>query len=122
GHLPASVRIERRLTQLREERAGGELLDCTELREHIGLLVADELAAEPGCPREIGGALHIGLLAAGARHLAMLLHQLAEAIDVDGLAALLRELDRQLDRKAERRRERECVLAGDRTLAGELLE
>ena len=52
----------------------------------------------------------------------MLLHQLAEAVDVDGLAALLRELLRQLDREAVRRRERERILGRDRVLAGEVVE
>src|SRR5207247_4439859 len=49
-------------------------------------------------------------------------HQLAEAIDIDRLTALFRELDGQLDREAERRGKQERVLAGDRALAGELLE
>src|SRR5206468_3474836 len=105
-----------------EERAVSELFDRAELRQDIGLLVADELAAEPSRTREVGGALHVGLLAARARHLAVLFHQLAEAIDIDRLTALFRELDGQLDREAERRGKHERVLAGDRALAGELLE
>src|SRR5207237_5887137 len=97
-------------------------LDRAELREAVRLLVADELAPEPGRAREVGGALQVRLLAAGARHLAVLLHQLAEPVDVDRLPALLGELDRQLDREAESRRELECLLARDRALAGELVE
>ena len=45
---------------------------------------------------------------------AVLLHQLAEAVDVDGLAALLGELLRQLDREPVGRGERERVLGVDR--------
>ena len=52
----------------------------------------------------------------------MLLHQLAKAVDVDGLPALLGELDRELDRKAVGRRERERVLAADPFGARELVE
>ena len=49
-------------------------------------------------------------------------HLLPVAVDVDRLPALLRQLDRELDREPVRRRERERLLAGDRLLAGELLE
>src|SRR6185369_11520862 len=44
------------------------------------------------------------------------------AVDVDGLPALLGELDRELDREAVRRNEHERLLAGDHVLAGERLE
>src|SRR5262249_54018580 len=86
------------------------------------LLVADELASETRYARKVRGALNVGLLAARTRHLAVLLHQLAEAVDVDRLAPLLGELDGELDREAERRRERERFVARDRVLARELLE
>ena len=49
-------------------------------------------------------------------------HQLAEAVDVERLAALLCELLRELDREAVGRDERERVVGGDRILAGELVE
>ena len=52
----------------------------------------------------------------------MLLHQLAEAVDVDRLASLLGELLRQLDREAEGRRQRERLVGVDRRAAGERLE
>ena len=52
----------------------------------------------------------------------MLAHPGAIVVDVDRLAALLGEIDRQLEREAIGRCERECVLARDRVLAGELLE
>ena len=71
---------------------------------------------------DLGGDLLGRRLAARARDLAVLLHQRAEAVDVDGLATLLGELLRELDREAVRRREHEGVVGGDRVLAGELLE
>ena len=52
----------------------------------------------------------------------MLLHQRAEAVEVERLAAFLGELLRQLDREAVRRDEREGVLGADRLLAGEVVE
>ena len=117
GHLAAAVRVERRLAQLRQEEPVAELLDRRQLGEHVRLLVADELAAEAGLRGEVGGALEIALLAAGARDLAVPLHQLAEAVDVDRLPALLGELLRQLDREAVGRGQGERVLGGDRLLA-----
>ncbi len=52
----------------------------------------------------------------------MALHLGVVAVDVDRLAALLRELDGELDGKAVGRREREGLLAGDGLAARELLE
>src|SRR5581483_1434419 len=118
----AAVRVERRLAQLREEGAVGELDARAELGEHVRLLVAHELASEAGGARKLGCALQIRLLPAGARDVAVLLHQLAEAVDVDRLAALLGQLDRELDRKPERGREPERLLTRDRLARRELLE
>ena len=59
---------------------------------------------------------------AGARHLPVALHLDPVAVDVDRLAALLRELDGELEREAVRRSEREGLLARDRLLRAELLE
>ena len=63
GDLAAARGVERRLPQLREERAVAELLERAELREHVGLLVADEVGREPGARREVGRALPEALLA-----------------------------------------------------------
>ena len=52
----------------------------------------------------------------------MLRHPDAVVVDVDGLAALLGELDRELEREAVGGGERERVLARDRVLAGEVVE
>jgi hypothetical protein len=50
------------------------------------------------------------------------LHLGQVAVNVDRLAAFLRELDGQLERKPVRRREREGLLARDRARARQLLE
>ena len=52
----------------------------------------------------------------------MLGHQLVVAVDVDGLAALLRELHRQLERETVRGGEHERVLSRDRLPPGEVVE
>ena len=74
GHLAAARRIERRLAQLREERAVAEILERAELGEDVDLRVADELGREPGRLREVGGALAEPLLPRPARDLAVALH------------------------------------------------
>ena len=95
---PAARGVERRLAQLREERAVAEVLVGVELGEDVGLVVADE-RRRVGRAREVGGALRVRL-AACARDLAVLGHPGAIVVDVDRLAALLGELDRQLEREA----------------------
>ena len=120
GDLAAAGGVERRLAQLREEGAVAEVLVGVELGEHVGLVVADE-RRRVGCAGEVGGALRVRL-AAGARDRAVLGHPGAVVVDVDGLAALLGELDRELEREAVGGGERERVLARDRVLAGELVE
>ncbi len=119
---PPRVGVERGLAQLADKGAVAQILQRSDLGQHVGVLVADEAALEAGRLGELGGALDVGLLAAGAGDLAVAFHQLLEAVDVDGLAALLGELLGQLDREAERGDERECVVAGDRVAAGERLE
>ena len=109
--------------ELAEERAVAEVLERADLRSaRRSARSRRTRLVEAGRLGELGGELHVGLLAAGARDLAVALHQLAEAVDVDGLAALLGELLRQLDREAVGGGEREGVLARDRLAAGELLE
>ena len=71
---------------------------------------------------DLRGELLGRALAAGARDLAVALHQLAEAVDVDRLPAFLGELHGELDREPERRRELEGLLAADRLVPGELVE
>src|SRR5207248_5961683 len=99
-----------------------EVLDRARLRQHVELRVADELRLESGARRELRGALQVALVTARTGDDAVLLHQRAEAVDVDRLAALLRKLLRQLDRKAERRGEREGILGVDRGTTGEIIE
>ena len=52
----------------------------------------------------------------------MPVHLDAVAVDVDGLAPLLGELDRELERKSVGRREREGLLARDRLVGADLFE
>ena len=52
----------------------------------------------------------------------MPVHLDAIAVDVDGLAPLLGELDGELEREPVRRGEREGLLARDRLVGAELLE
>ena len=73
--LAAAGGIERRLAQLREEQPVAERLERADLREHVGLPVADELAAEAGGRRELRRALRAAAADARARDLAMLRHQ-----------------------------------------------
>ena len=121
GDLAAARRVERRLAQLREERAVAEILVGVELREHVGLVVADER-------RRVGRARRSRRRAAcrtrrrRARSSRCSAIRRAVVVDVDRLAALLGELDRELEREAVGGGERERVLARDRVLAGELLE
>ena len=71
GDLAAALRVERRLAELREEVAVAELLERADLRQHLGLLVADELRLEAGLRGELGGP-RLALDRAGARALALL--------------------------------------------------
>ncbi len=121
-HLAAALGIERRLAQLGEECAVAQVLDRSELRQHVDLRVADEVGLEPRARRELGGPLQIALLPTGPRDLAVLLHEAAEAVDVDRLATLLCELLGQLDREAVRRGQRERALRVDRVAIRELVE
>ena len=120
-HLTPAGRIERRLAQLREEVVVVHDLERADLRDDVGLRVTDELGREVRGACEVGGALKL-TRAAGARDVAMPLHLDAVAVDVDGLAPLLGELDRELERKPVRRGEREGLLARDRLVGTELLE
>ena len=121
GHLAAARGVERRLAQLREEGAVAEILVGVQLREDVGLVVADELG------RVVRGARSRPHAACRTPPPAREISRCspirrAVVVDVDGLPALLGELDRELEREAVRGGEREGVLARDRLLAGELLE
>ena len=95
-----------------EELPRSELrADRDDRGQDVGRLVADELAARMPGADDLRGQLLGRALAARARDLAVALHQLAEAVDVDRLTALLGELLRQLDREAVGGREREGLLA-----------
>ena len=85
------------------------------------MCVADERRRKSAARAKSAARCAVGL-AAGARDLAVLVHRDAVAVDVDGLASLLGELDGELEREAVRGGERERVLAGDRLLTGELVE
>ncbi len=111
-HLAAALGIEGRLAELDEEEAVLELLERTDLCQHLGLLVADEVGLEAGFARELRRPLELARLT-GARPLALLGHQTLELVLVDRQAALERELARQLEREAVRVVEAERVLARD---------
>ena len=96
-------------------------LERADLRDDVGLRVADELGREVRGACEVGGALKL-TRAAGARDVAMPVHLDAVRVDVDGLAPLLGELDRELEREPVRRGEREGLLARDRLVGTDLLE
>ena len=87
--------------------------------EDVRLLIADERGGSgpSGAPIRVAATLH-----RCARDLAVLLHEVREALFIEGEAALARELARQLDREAVRRRELEGVAASDLALRGDLLE
>ena len=121
GDLSAARRVEGRLAELREEEPVADVLERAELGQHLRLRVADELGLESRRARELRRPLQ-ACLAAAAGNLAMLLHLVPVAVDVDCLAPLLGQLDRQLEREAVGGGERECILAADRLAAGELLE
>ena len=91
-----------------------------QLREHVGLVVADE-RRRVGRAREVGRALRVGL-AARARDRAVLRHPLAVVVDVDRLPALLRELDVSSSGKPYVAASVNASSPGDRLLPGELLE
>ena len=122
AHLPAPVGIEGRLPQLCEEGAVAEILEGADLREHLGLLPAEELRLEAGLAREVPSSLQLALLPSRPRDLAVLLHEPLEPVLVDRVPALARELLGQLDREAVRRRERECILGRDVSLGRDLVE
>ena len=84
GHLAAALGVERRLAELREKRPVAELLQRADLRQHLGLLPADELGDEAGLAREVGRLLELALAAAGARDLAVALHLPRVLVLVDG--------------------------------------
>src|SRR5262249_20072561 len=111
-HLAASGRVERRLAHLREEEPVLELFHRAELREDVGLLVADELRAESGRVRELRGALIVAR-DRRARALALLCHERGELLVVDAEATLASELLRELEREAVRVVQPKRVLAGD---------
>ena len=121
GDLAAAGRVERRLAQLRQERAVAEILVGVELGEHVGLVVADE-RRRVGRRAAKSAARCVSDSPPAREIVAVLRHPRAVVVDVDRLAALLGELDRELEREAVGGGERERVLARDRVLAGELLE
>src|SRR5688572_27584268 len=117
GDLSPTLRVERRLLELRVEGAVASIFVGEDGREDVGALVPDELAARSLEQR--GGDLE---RAADARDLTMLRHGPAVAVDVDRLAALLRELYGQLEREPVGGGERERRLARDRVPVRERLE
>ena len=112
---PAALGVEGRLVQLRVEEAVLARLERRDRRQHVGLLVADELG------RALADHPHLEARRR-ARALPLLLHQPPELVLVDGEAALARQLLRQLEREAVRVVEPERLLAGDLAPGGDLLE
>jgi hypothetical protein len=119
--LAATRGVERRLAQLGEKRAVTELLERPELREHVDLGVADEVRGEARVGGEVCGPLNHSTLTAAARDLAVTLHLLPVAVDVDLVSALRRQLDGELDREPVGGGELERVLGAD-VPARELVE
>ena len=97
--LSAAGRVEGRLPKLREEEAALDVVERTDLREYVRLLVADELGPEAGPLREFGCALVV-LGDRAPRAGPLLLHQVSELLLVHTQAAFARELLRQLEREA----------------------
>ena len=120
--LAAAGGVERALLELDELARSVQRRRVDHRREHVGLRVADELGRPLAGADELCRDLLRRVLTAAARHLAVLLHQVAEAVHVERLAALLGELLRELDRETVGRDERERVVGGDRLLAGEVFE
>jgi len=71
GDLASPGCVEGRLAELDEGAPVAQLLERTDLRQHLGLGEADELRAEIGSARELGGSLQLAL-PPGARDLAVL--------------------------------------------------
>ncbi len=101
GNLTAARRVERRFAQLRQEEPVAHILDCTDLREHLGFLVTDELGAKVGALGELGRALVV-LRDRSTRAGPLQLHQPRELLFVDAEASFARELTGQLEWKAVR--------------------
>jgi hypothetical protein len=120
AHLSAARRVERALLELHELARPGERRGREDRAEQTRLRVADELGRRVA--GELRGDLLRRALAASARDHAVLLHEVAEAVHVDRLAALLRELLRQLDREAVGGREIERILRLDGLPARQLVE
>jgi hypothetical protein len=97
GDLAAAGRIERRLAQLQPQQAVALVDQRSHLSANVQLLVADELGREAGVQLRRAVADRGG---AGARPLALLVHQAREAGLVDRDAVLGGDLGGQLEREA----------------------
>src|SRR5207237_2436936 len=96
GDLPAAFGVERRLLELRLEPPVAEILVGDDRRQHVRLLVADELAA--GNTRgDFDLYLHVGFTRDGPRSFALLLHPRAEAVLIYGDPTLAGQFLGQLD-------------------------
>src|SRR5439155_10454392 len=112
GDLAAALRIERRFAQLREEEPVAKILECTDLRERLGLLVTHEFGAKAGALGELGCPLVVLRdRPTGTRPLQ--LHQPSELFFVDAEPALPCELTGQLERETVGVVQAERVLARD---------
>ena len=121
GDLTAAGGVEGRLAELGEKETVLELLERTDLREHVRLLEPDEIRGEAGAGGELGRA-RVLALRAGPRALALLTHETLEAFLVDRQAPGARAVNRHLDRIAVRVVELEGRLARDGARLGLLLE
>ena len=118
GDLTAALRIEGRLLELRLEAPVAEILVGDDRRQHVGLLVADELGA-----RRRAADAHVDVeRRSAARSLALLLHQACELFLVHLEPALGRELLRQLERKAVRVVQAKGFLGSDLALGDDSFE
>ena len=76
-------------------------LECADLREHVDLLVTDELGAKACALRELGRTLVV-FRDRSTRACPLLLHQPRELLFVDTESSLVRELAGQLEWEAVR--------------------
>ena len=119
---PPPAGIERRLARASRRKRPSPSSADAELRQHVGLLVADELAAEAGA-RAKSAARCRSLFSPPAREISRCSSISSRKPSTStGWPRSSASSDGQLDREPVRRRERERLLGADRVLAGELLE
>ena len=105
GDLPAALGVERRLRQLDGDTAVAELAERADDGEDLEALVADEVDGDAGrAALEVLDLARAGgeraLLLGGAGALALLVHEVPEALLVHGHVLLRGDLAREVEREA----------------------